>query len=96
MKDDTPVSALKNIGKTSAGWLREIGVETRRDLVEMGPVMVYKILKHQKPGVSLNLLYGLQAALLDIHWTALPSVIKKTLKAEAEAPLTIGSEDQGC
>jgi hypothetical protein len=34
--------------------------------------------------VSLNLLYGLQAALLDLPWNELPADIKSELRKQAE------------
>ncbi len=91
MPASTPVHELKNIGPVSAGRLTELGCRTRADLEAMGAVMAYKILKHHHPGdVSLNLLYALHGALTDTHWAALPPEVKARLKAEAEAPLTIG------
>jgi hypothetical protein len=36
---DTPVENLRNLGSTSATWLREINVHTRADLERIGPVL---------------------------------------------------------
>ncbi len=35
------------------------------------------------------LLYALQAALMDIHWNALPPDLKEQLRQDAKAPLTV-------
>ena len=74
-----------NIGPKSREWLASIGVHTMDDVVQIGVVETYKRVKaayHEK--VSLNLLYGLQAALLDLPWTELPPDIKEELKRQAE------------
>jgi DNA transformation protein and related proteins len=39
---DIPVENLRNLGHTSATWLREIGVYTRSDLERIGPVLAYR------------------------------------------------------
>ncbi|MBI5667485.1 MAG: TfoX/Sxy family protein [Chloroflexi bacterium] len=79
------LSELRNIGPKSAEWLREVGIVTLDDLEELGAVEAYQRVKHRFPErVSLNMLYGLQAALLNIHWTELPPDMKADLKAQAE------------
>jgi DNA transformation protein len=75
------------IGPVSEGWLREIGIESADDLRRMGVVEPYRRAKANYPDkVSLNLLYGLEAALIGVHWNALPEARKAELKAEAETP----------
>ena len=83
------VEQLKNIGETSGRWLHEAGIHTRADLEEIGAVMAYKVIQHQRPGVNIMLLYALQAALMDIHWNALPPDLKEQLRQDAKAPLTV-------
>lgn len=74
-----------NIGPKSREWLASIGVHTMDDVVQIGVVETYKRVKAAHPEkVSLNLLYGLQAALLDLPWTELPPDIKEELKRQAE------------
>lgn len=80
------IADLKNIGPKSQAWLNAIGVHNCADLQSVGPIAAYVILKQQGYPVTLNLLYAMQAALLDIHWTALPLDIKATLK-DSVAPL---------
>jgi len=84
------VEQLKNIGPTTAQWLRDIGIHTKADLEEIGAVMAYKVIQHQKPTrVNLLLLYALQGALLDVEWNALPPGVKEQLRHDAKAPLTV-------
>jgi DNA transformation protein len=76
---------VKNIGPKSKQWLASIGVHTLDDVVNLGVVETYKRVKAAYPEkVSLNLLYGLQAALLDLPWNELPPDIKQELKQQVE------------
>ena len=76
---------MKNIGPKSREWLASIGVHTMDDVAQIGVVETYKRVKAAYPEkVSLNLLYGLQAALLDLPWTELPPDIKEELKRQVE------------
>jgi predicted flap endonuclease-1-like 5' DNA nuclease len=80
--------ALKNIGPKTRAWLHEVGVHTPADLDRLGAVEVYQRLKERFPEkVSLNALWGLQAAILDMHWTALPPDMKADLRRQ------VGAED---
>jgi len=88
-----PIADLKNLGPKSQAWLNAIGVHHRADLQTVGPVAAYTILKQQGYPVSLNLLYAMQAALLDIHWTALPENVKAQLK-DSVAPLAKKSQQR--
>lgn len=76
---------LKNLGPKTRGWLREVGVESRDDLVALGVVEVYRRLKERFPDrVSLNALWGLQGAVLNLHWNQLPPEMKAELRAEVQ------------
>jgi DNA transformation protein len=73
------------IGPVSEGWLREIGIESADDLRRIGVVEAYRRAKANHPEkVSLNLLYGLEAALVGVHWNAVPQERKDELKRAAE------------
>ena len=76
----TRVANLKNIGAVSAGWLNAIGIYTLTDLEERGVTDAYCQIRGQGRNVSLNLLYALQGALLDIHWTDVPEELKEELR----------------
>ena len=78
---------MRNMGPKSSEWLASVGVHTFDDVVKLGVVETYKRVKAAYPEkVSLNLLYGLQAALLDLPWTELPPDIKEELKRQVENP----------
>ena len=74
---------MKNIGPKSRAWLASVGVHSLEDVEELGAVETYLRVKAAYPEkVSLNMLYGLQAALLDIPWNMLPNNIKEELKRQ--------------
>jgi hypothetical protein len=78
---------LPNIGPRSAAWLRAVGVKTLDDLFDLGPVAAYRLVKEAFPErVSLNLLYALQGALLDLPWNELPPEMKAQLRRQAREP----------
>ena len=75
---------MKNIGPKSSEWLASVGVHTLDDVARLGVVETYKRVRAAYPEkVTLNMLYGLQAALLDIPWKELPHDIKDQLRKEA-------------
>jgi len=76
---------MKNIGPKSSAWLASVGVHTLDDVAKLGVVETYKRVKNAYPEkVSLNLVYGLQAAHLDLPWNELPPDIKAELKRQVE------------
>ena len=76
---------MKNMRPKSKQWLASVGVHTLDDVVSLGVVETYQKVKAAYPEkVSLHLLYGLQAALLDLPWNELPPDIKDELKRQVE------------
>jgi TfoX-like protein len=76
---------MKNMGPKSKQWLASVGIHTLDDVANIGVVESYLRVKAAYPGkVSLNLLYGLQAALLDLPWNELPPDIKAELKSQVD------------
>lgn len=76
---------MKNLGPKSMEWLASIGIFSLDDVVRIGVAETYIRVKAAHPEkVSLNLLYGLQAALLDISINELPLDIREQLKREVE------------
>ncbi len=74
---------MKNMGPKSTAWLASVGIHTLDDVAALGVVETYERVKAAYPDkVSLNLLYGLQAALLDIPWNELPPDIKAELRKQ--------------
>jgi DNA transformation protein and related proteins len=76
---------MKNMGPRSSEWLASVGVHSLDDVAKLGVVETYRRVKAAYPDkVSLNLLYGLQAALLDLPWNELPPDIKEELKKQVD------------
>lgn len=76
---------MKNMGPKSREWLASVGIHTLEDVAVLGVVETYRRVKAAYPEkVSLNLLYGLQAALLDLPWNELAPDIKAELKKQVE------------
>jgi hypothetical protein len=62
-----------------------VGLYTLDDVARLGVVETYTRVKTAHPDkVSLNLLYGLQAALLDLPLNELPPDIKEDLKRQVD------------
>jgi hypothetical protein len=61
----TPIENLRNLGPSSAAWLRGVGVHSRADLQRLGPAIVYRLAKRKYPNITLNLLWAMEAALRD-------------------------------
>jgi DNA transformation protein len=75
---------IGNLGPKTSAWLNDIGIYTLEDIEALGVVEVYKRLKEANPHrVSLNALYGLQAAVLGTSWLALSPDMKEELKTQA-------------
>ena len=74
---------MKNIGPKSSEWLASVGIYTLEDVANLGVIETYLRVKAAFPEkVSLNMLYGLQAALLDLPWNELPLDIKDELRRQ--------------
>ena len=82
--DGTPIAQVRNLGPTSASWLRDIGIETYGDLERVGSVNAFLEVRHRRQGVSVVLLWALEAALRDVHGTHVDDDTKASLRAEAE------------
>lgn len=71
---------MRNMGPKSSEWLASVGIHTLDDVAELGVVETYKRVKAAYPEkVTLNMLWGLQAALLDLPGNELPPNIKEEL-----------------
>ena len=76
------MAGLQNLGETSAEWLEAVGITTREELETLGAAGAYMAVKQAGFRPTLNLLWAVAGALLDIHWTALPAEVKKQLLEE--------------
>lgn len=75
-----PVRRLRNLGPTSSAWLQEAGIHTRADLEREGSLGAYARMLEAGVAPNLNLLYALEAALMEIHISHLPAVVKSSLR----------------
>lgn len=72
------IASLKGLGPKSSAALRSVGINSIEELRARDPFDVYALLKANVPGTSLNFLYGLIAAVEDVHWQE----IKRTRRTE--------------
>ncbi len=77
-KENTQFETLKGFGPKSKIVLNQIGIHTIDQLKSENPYKIYKKLKAQIPGTSLNFLYAIIGAVEDKHWQE----IKKTQRTE--------------
>ena len=77
------LSDLPNLGPTSAGWLRDVGIETYEALERLGSVQAFLLVDASREGVSLNLLWALEGALRDVRWDRLPPELRADLRRQA-------------
>lgn len=75
------IKLLPNLGPKSATMLFRVGIKNRTDLEEYGSVGAYLALRASGQAVSLNLLYAMEGALLDVRWDELPEPLKERLRA---------------
>jgi DNA transformation protein and related proteins len=83
---NSELSQLRNIGPTIEQRLREVQINTRRELEAIGPVEAFRRIKEKHPDRTIPVcyyLYSFQGALLDVHWEALPEDMKALLRREA-------------
>jgi len=78
------ISELRNLGPTSAAWLRDVGIGTQSQLRLIGPVVAYQIVRERMPKVSLNLLWALASGLNDQDWRELRADQKQQLLEELQ------------
>ena len=76
---------LKNIGKTIARRLNEVGIFSEDDLKLVGAVGAHRLIKERHPNETLAVcyyLYSFEGALTDKHWNELGEERKQQLKAQ--------------
>ena len=76
---------LRYIGVKSANLLESVGINTAEELFDVGVIEAYKRVKSAYPGeVTMNMLYALQSAWLDLPWNELPLDMKLKLNNEVD------------
>ena len=78
------ISKLRNLGPKSAENFAELGIHSRDDLAEWGPVKVWHALKTAGKPVTRVMVYAIQGALLDTHWNDLPPGLKDELNRQCD------------
>ena len=77
---------MKNLGKTSVQWLNAVGIHNPDQLRSTGAAAAYSKVKARGFRVSKVLLYALEGALLNIHWSDLDDGHKERLLKAVETP----------
>lgn len=72
--------SLRNLGPKSQLWLAGIGITSFDEIRRLGAVETYVRLKSANPRVSLNMLYGLHAALQNRDWREVTDDEKQMLR----------------
>ena len=90
MHDD--LQDLKNLGKTSAQWLHAVGIHNASDLQRHGAVSAYQAVKARGFRASKVLLYAIEGALLNVHWSELSPDIKEQLNQQLAAQSASGNK----
>ncbi|MBD1553736.1 TfoX/Sxy family protein [Pseudomonas typographi] len=76
---------LRNLGKTSARWLHACGIHSAADLRRLGAVAAYRAVRTRGFKASKVLLYAIEGALLDVHWSEVPAERKNLLNEQLDA-----------
>ena len=80
----TPVGDLHSLGPVTAKRLAEVGITDAETLRRTGAVAAYKKLKFRfGKDVTLNALYGLDAAIRNVHWRDIDDARKAELRGDA-------------
>lgn len=87
-KELSELAKLKNLGTASINILHAVGINSYEDLQSVGPVEAYLRIKRRDIHVSKVMLYALQGALVDTHWSELSPEIKEQLLSEADEAST--------
>jgi DNA transformation protein and related proteins len=78
-KEKTSLTGIINIGKDTESKLIEAGIDSIEKLTELGSEQAFLRLQAFDPGACLNLLYGLEGAILGIKWNELSPEKKQAL-----------------
>lgn len=82
---DDQLERLRNLGPRSAAWLNLVGIHSISNLREIGALPAF--LKVEEAGLapSLNLLWALEGALRNCHWTQLEPGLRAALLLSIDA-----------
>lgn len=78
------IERMHSLGPVTAKRLAEVGIADAETLRKTGAVAAYKMLRFRfGRAVTLNALYGLDAAIRDVHWREIDAETKRRLRQEA-------------
>ena len=76
-----------NLGPKSAERLVAVGIKDAEMLRQAGAAAAYRKVKARFPNdTSLNLLWAIQGALMELHWLDVPHEIRQLLRDELASP----------
>jgi len=80
----TPIENAPNIGPTLASHLRDVGIETLEDLVNLGDSEAYAQLVEKYPGDgNAQTRLELAGAVRSTRWSTLPMALRRELAADS-------------
>ncbi|MCF6319370.1 MAG: TfoX/Sxy family protein [Proteobacteria bacterium] len=83
MRQNRKLVELKNIGRTIAARLNEVGIFSEEELRFFGAAEAHRMIKEKYPKKVLPVcyyLYSFEGALRDLHWNEIGEDKKKELK----------------
>ena len=78
-------SELTNLGPTSQQWLKAIGVFTRSELVRLGSIHAYWLMKEHGFNVTMDMVHTMEGEILGVRWEDLPEKLKGEIQATINA-----------
>jgi DNA transformation protein and related proteins len=82
---ESGLASLRNLGPKSAAVLARVGLNKKEDLLRVGGIGAYQLLKEKRISVSKNMAYAIEAALMDVDWRALPFEFKLEINTRIAA-----------
>ncbi len=71
---------MRNLGPKTLRWLADLGLTTEVAILAEDPIAVARALRRAGHPASLNLVYALAGARLDLPWNALPTDLQEDLR----------------
>ena len=66
--DSGDIASLPGLGKVSAQWIAEAGINSKATFLSCNPFLLYQKIKQIYPSTSLNMLYAIMGAQQNCHW----------------------------
>ncbi len=82
--EENDLSTLVNIGTTIERRLKAVGIRSRGDLEQVGPIEAWRRIRQKYPHQNISptyYLYSLQGALINARRTELPPSVRSRLDA---------------